>query len=101
MGDRLNGIDVFVTAVEAGSFSQAAERLHITRSAVAKTIARLGQRLGTRFFHRTTRTQSLTEDGQAFYERCGRVLAELDAAEAELDSGKHEPTGLLRLSMPV
>ena len=101
MGDRLNGIDVFVTAVEAGSFSQASERLHITRSAVAKTIARLEQRLGTRLFHRTTRTQSLTEDGQAFYERCGRVLAELDAAEAELESGKHEPIGLLRISMPV
>jgi DNA-binding transcriptional LysR family regulator len=101
MGDRLNGIDVFVTAVEAGSFSQASARLHITRSAVAKTIARLEQRLGTRLFHRTTRTQSLTEDGQAFYERCGRVLAELDAAEAELESGKHEPTGLLRISMPV
>ena len=101
MGDRLNGIDVFVTAVEAGSFSQASERLHITRSAVAKTIARLEQRLGTRLFHRTTRTQNLTEDGHAFYERCGRVLAELDAAEAELESGKHEPTGLLRISMPV
>ena len=101
MGDRLNGIDVFVTAVESGSFSQASERLHITRSAVAKTIARLEQRLGARLFNRTTRTQSLTEDGQAFYERCGRVLAELDAAEAELESGKHEPTGLLRISMPV
>ena len=101
MGDRLNGIDVFVSAVEAGSFSLAAARLHITRSAVAKTIARLEQRLGTRLFHRTTRTQSLSQDGQVYYERCVRVLAELAAAEAELDSGKSEPAGLVRISVPV
>jgi DNA-binding transcriptional LysR family regulator len=101
MHDRLSGIEVFVHAVDAGSFSQAAERLHLTLSAVAKTIARLEQRLATRLFHRTTRTQSLTEDGQAFYERCVRALAELDAGEAALDSGRHEPSGSLRISAPV
>ncbi|WKB53108.1 LysR family transcriptional regulator [Eleftheria terrae] len=101
MNDRLTGIDVFVQAVEAGSFSLAAERLRLTRSAVAKAVARLEQRLGTRLFHRTTRSQSLTEDGQAFFERCVRALAELEAAEAELDSGRREPSGRLRVSAPV
>jgi DNA-binding transcriptional LysR family regulator len=101
MNDRLNGVDVFVQAVEAGSFSMAASRLHLTRSAVAKIIARLEQRLDARLFHRTTRTQSLTDDGQAFYEHCLRALAELDAGEAALDSGRREPTGRLRISAPV
>ncbi len=101
MNDRLNGISVFVQAVEAGSFSLAAERLHLTRSAVAKTIARIEERLGTRLFHRTTRMQTLTEDGQIYYERCVRALAELEAGEAALNSGRREPAGLLRVSAPV
>lgn len=84
--DRLNGIEAFVQAAEAGSFALAAERLRLTRSAVGKSIARLEARLGVRLFHRTTRQQSLTDDGQAYYDRCVRALAELQAAEAELDS---------------
>lgn len=56
--------------------------------AVGKSIARLEQRLGVRLFHRTTRTQSLTEDGQAYYERCIRALAELDASAHSGDNNK-------------
>ncbi|WP_342120538.1 LysR family transcriptional regulator [Pseudoduganella sp. OTU4001] len=101
MNERLHGINVFVHAVEAGSFSAAAVRLHQTRSAVAKTIARLEERLGVRLFHRTTRSQSLTEAGESYYERCVRALAELDAGEACIGSGRSEPTGRLRISVPV
>src|SRR5260221_1985860 len=101
MSEQLNGIATFVQAAEAGSFALAAERLRLTRSAVGKSIARLEQRLGVRLFHRTTRRQSLTEDGQAYYERCVRALAELDAAEAALDAGRREPSGRLRISAPV
>lgn len=99
--DRMQGIDVFVQAAEAGSFALAAERLRVTRSAIAKSIARLERRLGTRLFHRTTRRQTLTEQGQAYYERCKRALAELDAAEAVFDDGRREPSGRLRVSAPV
>ncbi len=99
--DRLSGIEVFVQAVEAGSFALAAERLNLTRSAVGKSIARLEARLGARLFHRTTRQQSLTDDGQAYYDRCVRALAELQTAEAELDSGRREPQGRLRVSAPL
>jgi DNA-binding transcriptional LysR family regulator len=101
MSERLNGIATFVQAAEAGSFALAAERMRLTRSAVGKSIARLEQRLGVRLFHRTTRRQSLTEDGQAYYERCVRALAELDAAEAALDTGRRQPSGRLRISAPV
>ncbi|MES2937325.1 MAG: LysR family transcriptional regulator [Pseudomonadota bacterium] len=99
--DRLNGIAVFVQAAEAGSFALAGQRLGLSRSAVGKTVARLEERLGTRLFQRTTRAQSLTDDGQAFHERCVRALAELEAAQAELESGRSEPVGRLRVSMPV
>ncbi|OIR03309.1 HTH-type transcriptional regulator DmlR [mine drainage metagenome] len=101
MSDRLKGISAFVEAVEAGSFALAAERMRLTRSAVGKSIARLEQRLGVRLFQRTTRSQSLTEDGHAYYERCVRALAELDAGALALDSGKSEPVGRLRVSVPV
>lgn len=101
MDDKLTGIAAFVQAVDSGSFAVAAERMNLTRSAVAKSVGRLERRLGARLFHRTTRRQSLTEDGQAYYERCVRALAELDAAEAALDSGRREPRGRLRVSAPV
>lgn len=101
MNDRLGGIAAFVQAVEAGSFAQAADRMQLTRSAVGKSIARLEQRLGVRLFQRTTRTQRLTADGEAYYERCVRALAELDAADAALESGRREPIGVLRVSCPV
>ncbi len=98
--DRLNGITTFVRAVQAGSFSLAAERMNLTRSAVGKTIARLEQRLGVLLFQRTSRKQKLTTEGQVYYERCLRALAELDAADAELNSGRLQPQGVLRISAP-
>ena len=100
MSDILDGVTTFVRVVEAGSFALAAERLNLTRSAVGKVIVRLEKRLGVRLLNRTTRSQSLTEDGQAYYDRCVRALAELEAAEAELDSGRREPKGRLRVSVP-
>lgn len=99
--DRLDGVATFVQVVEAGSFAVAAERLSLTRSAVGKIIARLEARLGVRLIQRTTRAQNLTEDGQAYYERCVRALAELDAAEAALDDGRQQPQGRLRVSLPI
>lgn len=101
MADMLNGVDVFVAAVETGSFAAAAERLHVTRSAVAKTIARMEARLGVRLLHRTTRSLALTEDGQGYFEHCLRALAELRAGESALESGRHEAAGRLRVSMPM
>lgn len=101
MTNSLSGIDVFVAVAEAGSFAQAAEGLHLTRSAVGKRIARLEQRLGVPLFHRTTRSQSLTDEGSLFYEHCQRALAEVRTGEAALESGKGHVSGTLRVSMPV
>jgi len=101
MRDRLDGISVFVEVVDAGGFSRAADRLALTRSAVGKSIGRLEDRLGVRLFHRTTRSQSLTEDGHLYYERCVRALDEVRSAEAMLESGRREVTGKLKVTMPV
>jgi DNA-binding transcriptional LysR family regulator len=101
MDERWSGIQAFVQAVETGSFARAADKLGLTRSAVGKSVARLERRLGARLFHRTTRAQSLTEDGHVFYERCRRALDEIEAAEAALDAGRREPSGRLRVSVPL
>lgn len=99
--ERFDGVTVFVEVVRLGGFARAAEHLGLTRSAVGKAMARLESRLATRLFHRTTRVQSLTDDGQIYYEHCLRALAELQAAEAQMESGRHEVAGRLRVSMSV
>lgn len=98
---RLQGISVFVQAVDTGSFTAAAERLGVTKSAVGKSVATLEQRLGVRLLERTTRRLSLTEEGADFYQSCIRVLTELDEAEARAASRRREVAGTLRISVPV
>lgn len=101
MTDTLKDIPVFVASVEAGNFAQAAVRLHLSRSAVGKSIARLEERLGVRLFHRTTHSQRLTDNGALFYERCLRALEEIRGAESQLETGKHQVNGRLRVAVPV
>ena len=64
-------------------------------------MARVESRLGVRLFHRTTRSQVLTDDGQVYFERCVRALEELRAGEATLESGRRQAAGRLRVSVPV
>ena len=101
MTDAFTDIPTFVAVVEAGGFAAASRRMNVSRSAVGKAIARLEARLGTRLFHRTTRSQSLSDDGQAFYEHCQRAIDELSAGRAQLESGLQTIRGRLRVSMPV
>lgn len=98
---RFDGVELFLQIVESGNLTEAAERLNLTRSAVGKGLARLEARLGTCLLQRSTRRQRLTEDGQAYYEHCLRALAELEAAESVLESGRQQPRGRLRASLPL
>lgn len=98
--DPLDGVSTFVHVVDAGGFTSAAARMGVTRSAVGKAVAKLEARLGTRLLQRNTRRQTLTEEGQIYYERCIRALKELEAAESDLDSGRMQPSGRLRVSVP-
>jgi DNA-binding transcriptional LysR family regulator len=99
--EHLKGITAFVQAADAGSFTLAAARLGLSKSGVAKSVSRLEDRFGTRLFARTTRSFSLTPEGQAFYESCVRALAELESAEAALTSHSVRPSGRLRVDLPV
>lgn len=98
--ERLKGIDVFVCVAQAGSFKAAAEKMHLTGSAISKSIARLESRLGARLFERTTRRLALTDAGTAFYRTCTGVLADLEAAELALQSELSEPRGRVRIDLP-
>lgn len=79
--NRSGEMEVFVQAVDRGGFSAAARALGLTPSAVSKLIGRLEARLGTRLVQRSTRKLQLTAEGQQFYERSHRVLADIDEAE--------------------
>ena len=99
--DRLTSMAAFVKAVEAGSFAAAAGLLGISPQMVAKHVAVLKDRLGARLLARTTRRQSLTEIGRAYYERCKLVLAESDAADSLALEAGAAPRGVLRVNAPV
>lgn len=101
MLDHLGDVRAFVRVADAASFTLAAERLGISRSAVGKCITRLEQSLATRLVHRTTRSVSLTEEGKLFYEHAMRILCEADDAEAALAQRNQTPKGRLRLDVPV
>ncbi|UMZ09949.1 LysR family transcriptional regulator [Pseudomonas sp. MPFS] len=98
--ENLGSLDMFVRVSVSRSFTAAGRQLGISASAVSKAIARLEERLGVRLFHRSTRTVSLTPEGTLFLERCRRILAEVESAEAELMQTREAPRGRLRISLP-
>ncbi|HKU95384.1 MAG TPA: LysR family transcriptional regulator [Vineibacter sp.] len=99
--DRLTSMAVFVKAVDLGSFAAAAAALDLSGPMVGKHVRFLEERLAVRLINRTTRRQSLTDFGRAYYERCRLVLAEADAADALAADQLSEPRGKLRVTMPV
>ncbi|AGH87151.1 LysR family transcriptional regulator [Ralstonia nicotianae] len=99
--DRLTSMAVFVKAVELGSFSAAAEVLQMSSQLVGKHVQGIEQRLGVRLLNRTTRRQSLTDFGRAFYERSKIILAEVEIAENLAEETRAVPTGKLRINAPV
>jgi LysR family transcriptional regulator, regulator for bpeEF and oprC len=92
-------MQVFTRIVDANSFSAAADSLNITRSSVTTTIQALEAHLKVRLLNRTTRRISLTPDGAAYYERCARILAEVEESE-RVFSHHATPRGKLKVDMP-
>ena len=101
MSMDLNSMTVFARVVEEQGFSAAARRLGLSKSAVSKHVAQLEDRVGARLLHRTTRRLGLTDVGAAFYERCARILAEVEEAELAVSQMSSAPRGTLRVSAPV
>jgi LysR family transcriptional regulator for bpeEF and oprC len=97
--DSFGEIAVFVRVVEANSFTGAAKVLGITASGVSRVVSRLEARLGVRLLDRTTRSLGVTADGAAYYERCSRILRDLEAANVEIARSSGAPRGRLRIDV--
>ena len=94
-------MSAFVTVCETESLTAAARRLGLSPSVMSRQIAALEARLGTRLFHRTTRSLSLTDSGQRYLDRARRILADLDEAERVAQSDRTEPRGRLSVTAPL
>lgn len=99
--DLFGEIGAFVRVVEKRSFTRAGQALGLTASGVSRAVSRLEARLGVRLLDRTTRSVGLTTDGAAYYERCARVLRELEDAEGALAERRGTVAGLLRVDAPT
>lgn len=98
--DLLFVMQIFRRVVELQSFSAAARDLRLSNAAVSKQVAALEDRLRTKLIHRTTRRMSLTTAGAAYYERCTRILDDVEETEREMSSSD-EPRGRLRVNAPM
>ncbi|MCP1651469.1 LysR family transcriptional regulator [Pseudomonas nitroreducens] len=99
--DRLTSMEVFVRAVDLGSFAAAADALEMSAPMVGKHVRFLEERLGAQLLLRSTRRQSLTEAGRIYYERCRALLADAEAADILAAGEVAEPRGRLRVALPV
>jgi DNA-binding transcriptional LysR family regulator len=99
--DRLTSMEVFVRAVESGSFSAAGEAMQMSSQLIGKHVQKLEQHLGVQLLHRSTRRQSLTDFGRIFYERAKIILSEVETAESMAAETRAVPSGRLRINAPV
>ncbi len=99
--DRLREMEIFAAVAGSGSLSAAARRLSLSVAVVSKQLAALEKRLGSRLVTRTTRKLALTEDGQAFFERCRGILDEIADAEQAVAGADGRLTGSIRITAPV
>ena len=99
--DTLGDMTAFVRVVEARTFTAAAQRLGWSKSVVSRRLAELEERLGARLLNRSTRRLSLTEAGRAYYDRCVRILADIEETEASVASLHAEPRGQLSINAPM
>jgi DNA-binding transcriptional LysR family regulator len=99
--DRLRLMETFCRVVERGSFSAVAREERTTQSAISKQVQALETQLATRLLVRSTRSHSLTEAGQLYYERCRQVLDTLEEARIEVQRAEQDISGMLRVSAPA
>jgi DNA-binding transcriptional LysR family regulator len=98
--DRFDAMQAFARVVEAGSFTKAAETLHMSKTTVTQLVQQLEARLRVRLLNRTTRQVNVTADGAAYYERVLKLLADMDDAETSLSAASTSPRGRLRVDVP-
>lgn len=98
--DRFDAMQAFARVVETGSFTKAADTLHLSKTTVTQLVQQLEARLRVKLLNRTTRKVNVTPDGAAYYERVLRLLADMDDAETSLSSALASPRGRLRVDVP-
>lgn len=99
--DRLRAYEIFMTVVNKGSFSKASDLLDTSPANVTRYINDLESYLGCRLLNRSSRKLSLTESGEALFERCKTILAEVAETEALVSSAAVQPRGRLRINAPL
>jgi DNA-binding transcriptional LysR family regulator len=99
--ESLQGMRIFQSVVELGSFTAAASRLHLNRALVTRAVMQLEKDLGARLLNRTTRNLSLTPVGQAYLDRIAPALAELKAAREVAGSLTERVEGTIRMTVPM
>ena len=99
--DKLRAMTTFVRIVETGSLTAAAERLGTSPTSVVRSLSALERALGVRLLNRTTRRMALTDEGREYFERCRRLLGEVEDAEAALLARQVKPAGRLVITAPV
>lgn len=97
--DRFDAMRVFIRIVELASFTRAGDALGVPRATVSHALRQLEARLGTQLLIRTTRSVRTTPDGQAYYARCVRLLADLEETEAVFSHAAAQPRGVLRIDL--
>ena len=99
--DRFDAMQAFARVVEAGSFTKAAQTLHMSKTTVTQLVQQLEARLRVKLLHRTTRQVKVTAEGTLYYERVVRLLADLEDADTRLASVTASPKGRLRVDVPA
>jgi len=97
----LDGIAIFVQVVQSKSFVNAAEKMNHSTSYISKEVSKLETRLGVRLLHRTTRTLSLTSEGEVYYQQCQQIIEDALQVEGSISGRQQIPQGRLKLSCPV
>ena len=101
MVEDLNTLYYFTQVVEHHGFAAAGRALDMPKSKLSRRIAELEERLGVRLLHRTSRHCSLTEIGQAYYQRCLAMRVEAESAAELIERNRSEPQGMVRISCPT
>ncbi|WP_206484256.1 LysR family transcriptional regulator [Thalassotalea sp. G2M2-11] len=99
--EQLKSMVVFAQVIEQGSLSAAAKHLGLSRAVVSYHLKKLEAQLEVKLLNRTTRSISLTEAGQAYYERCHAIAQQASTANQQIENFKNEPIGLLKITCPV
>jgi DNA-binding transcriptional LysR family regulator len=98
--DRFDALQVFARVVEAGSFTKAAQTLHMSKTTVTQLVQQLEARLRVKLLNRTTRQVKVTADGAAYYKRVVQLLADLEDADSSVSRASAQPKGRLRVDVP-